>query len=127
MHFHIPNRKTCPKLPMYLLLLAIHCFPVPTLSQSAAPDKAVTSKLENSKKVRIFPNPATNVVNILGLENSLKAQISITDITGNKVQGHNWEIRNNSLSIPIPTLVPGIYMVTVQSKEQRFQSKFYKN
>lgn len=125
MHFHIPNRKTIPKLPVYLLLLAIHCFPVSVHSQGGGPERTVTGK--TTKKVRIFPNPATNVVNILGLENSLRAHITITDITGNVVQGHHWEIRNNSLSIPIPTLVPGIYMVTVQSGEQRFQSKFYKN
>ncbi len=34
-------------------------------------------------EIKVFPNPATNVVNLLGLENSSKADILISDISGN--------------------------------------------
>lgn len=78
------------------------------------------------KTIKVFPNPATNVVHVLGLLNSTKSQITVSDISGNVVMNHHWEIRDNSLSIPIPNLNSGIYIVTIVSKEQSIRTKFYK-
>lgn len=79
-----------------------------------------------AKKVKVFPNPATNVVNVLGLVNSSRSTITISDISGNEVLRHQWAIRNNSVSIPIPNLNSGIYVVRIASKIQKVQTKFYK-
>ncbi|MDO6517444.1 T9SS type A sorting domain-containing protein [Zobellia uliginosa] len=84
------------------------------------------TSITSTKKVKVFPNPASNVVNILGLENTAKAHISIMDIYGNTVLKYEWEIRRNAINIPIPSLDPGVYMVTVNSKEQKVRVKFYK-
>ncbi|MGB5500452.1 MAG: T9SS type A sorting domain-containing protein [Maribacter sp.] len=80
----------------------------------------------STQKVKVFPNPATNVVNILGLKNSNKADILVTDVYGNVMLNHHWKIKNNALNIPIVTLDTGIYMVTIRSQEQYIQAKFYK-
>ena len=80
----------------------------------------------NEPEVKVFPNPATNVINVLGLENSTKAEIIISDIYGNVVLQHRWEIRNNALNIPIPTLSTGVYSINVTSYEQKVRAKFYK-
>ena len=37
----------------------------------------------NIIKVKVFPNPATNVVNVLGLQNCNKAEFTISDLYGN--------------------------------------------
>ena len=79
-----------------------------------------------TKKIKVFPNPATNVVNVLGLINSSRATIIVSDISGNEVLAHQWAIRNNAVSIPVPNLNSGIYVVRIESKEQRVQTKFYK-
>ncbi len=79
-----------------------------------------------TKKIKVFPNPATNVVNVLGLENSNRSTITISDISGNEVLHRQWAIRNNALSIPIPNLNAGIYVVRIKSQEQQVQTKFYK-
>lgn len=79
-----------------------------------------------AKKVKVFPNPATNVVNILGLKNSSRAEISISDTYGNTVLEHRWAIKNNALNIPITSLNSGIYIITIRSQEQQVQTKFYK-
>lgn len=42
----------------------------------------------NTDNVKIFPNPATEVINILGLNNTPNAYISITDSYGNQVIHH---------------------------------------
>ena len=78
------------------------------------------------QKVKVFPNPATNVVNVLGLLNTAKARISISDLHGNIFLEHYWEIRNHAVNIPISDLNPGIYMIGIQSKEQTVRTKFYK-
>lgn len=77
-------------------------------------------------KVKVFPNPATSVVNVLGLKNTSKATISILDIYGNVVLAHQWEIRRNAVNIPIVTLDSGAYIITVSSNEQQVRIKFYK-
>jgi hypothetical protein len=85
-----------------------------------------STNLPSTQKIKVFPNPATNVVNILGLENSIKANIVISDIYGNMVLTHQWRIKNNALNIPISTLSSGIYIITIRSQEQSLQTKFYK-
>ena len=80
----------------------------------------------NHQEVKVFPNPATNVINILGLQNSERALIRISDTYGNTLMNYQWEIKNNALNIPIANLGPGIYLITINSSEQKVQKKFYK-
>ncbi len=108
-------------LPICILLL----FCVLTFAQES---ESAIIKLDavKSQKIKVFPNPATNVVNILGLINSDKADILISDVYGNVMLKHQWRIKNNALNIPIVTLNTGIYIVTIRSQEQNIQTKFYK-
>lgn len=91
-----------------------------------APKWSTTSQTEVEQKVKVFPNPATNVVNVLGLKNSRKAAISIFDIYGNLALSRQWEIRRNAVNIPVNTLEPGAYIITIRSEEQQVRTKFYK-
>ena len=100
-----------------IFVLGFHCANAQSENRSES-----TSTL----KVKVFPNPATNVVNVLGLQNSNKAAILITDAYGNKVLEHHWRIKNNALNIPISALRAGIYIITIRSEEQQVQTKFYK-
>ncbi|WP_209404648.1 T9SS type A sorting domain-containing protein [Pseudozobellia sp. WGM2] len=84
------------------------------------------SKIKVEQKIKVFPNPATSVVNILGLKNSSKAEISIFDIYGNVVLSRKWEIRRNAVNIPISSLTTGAYIITIHSDEQHVRTKFYK-
>ena len=89
-------------------------------------DSLAIQENKTIKKIKVFPNPATNVVNILGLINSTKADILVSDVYGNALLKHQWHIKNNAINIPIATLEPGIYMVTIISQEQKVQTRFYK-
>lgn len=77
-------------------------------------------------KVQIFPNPATSVINILGLTDTQKANIIVTDIYGNIVLRHEWEIKYQALNLPIANLEKGMYMLAILSPEQQVNTKFYK-
>lgn len=78
------------------------------------------------QKVKVFPNPATNVINVLGLQNSNRAAIVISDLYGNIVLEHQWEIKNKALNIPVLNLEAGIYMISIRSSKQNVKIKFYK-
>lgn len=82
--------------------------------------------VEVESKVKLFPNPATNVINVLGLKNSAQADILISDIYGKPVLRHQWKIKNNALSIPVAHLEKGVYMIVINSPEQKIHTKFYK-
>ncbi|TMM58300.1 T9SS type A sorting domain-containing protein [Maribacter algarum] len=112
----------------WLVPLIFTLFTFWTTAQSIEEDKT-TSQTEviSKQKIKVFPNPATNVVNILGLKNSSRADIVISDISGNIVLKHQWAIRKNAVSIPIPNLRAGIYVARIESEEQQVQAKFYKN
>ncbi|NAS10376.1 T9SS type A sorting domain-containing protein [Poritiphilus flavus] len=111
----------------YILLLSVFSwFFLATASAQEASVPSTTEIRPEKKKVKVFPNPATNVINVLGLANSRSAQIFISDLYGNRVQSHQWEIRNNALNIPIPTLTEGLYIISIVSKEQEVSAKFYK-
>ena len=87
---------------------------------------ANTPQEVRTEKVKVFPNPATNVVNVLGLQNSTRSDIVITDLYGNIVLKHQWEIKNKALNIPILNLEVGVYMISIRSQEQNVKVKFYK-
>lgn len=103
-----------------IFILGFQCATAQSETQSK---KTATTE---TLKVKVFPNPATNVVNILGIKNSNRAEIQIIDAYGNAVLQHRWAIKNNALNIPVTSLDSGIYIVTIRSEEQQVQTKFYK-
>ncbi|WP_036151845.1 T9SS type A sorting domain-containing protein [Maribacter forsetii] len=79
-----------------------------------------------AQDIKVFPNPATNVINVLGLKNDANATISIRDSYGTQIIYHQWDIKRNSLNIPVFNLEKGLYMITIQSEHQNVKTKFYK-
>jgi hypothetical protein len=86
----------------------------------------ISVDIKNTIKIKVFPNPATNVINVLGLNNSPNASIIITDIYGTQVISHQWVINHNALNIPINKLKKGIYLITIQTEHQNIHRKFFK-
>ena len=112
------------KLLILLILLAAGL--QTTLAQSNEAIPVNNTSKENTQKIKVFPNPATNVVNILGLQNSSRADIIVSDTYGNAVLKHQWPIKNMALNIPISNLETGIYMISIRSENQHVKTKFYK-
>ena len=107
----------------YLLLFLLTI----SLIRVAKAQKTTAEKFPNNlEKIKVFPNPATTTITILGLKNTPKASILIFDIYGNSVLRHQWEVKNSALNIPIANLDKGIYTVTISSKQQQVKTKFYK-
>ncbi|NHF58397.1 T9SS type A sorting domain-containing protein [Flavobacteriaceae bacterium TP-CH-4] len=110
-----------------ILLLPILIFSFNGMAQTdREQEKRLGTEVTVQPKVKVFPNPATSVVNILGLSNTNRAEITVSDVYGNIVLQHRWAVRNHAVNIPISDLHPGIYIIAIRSEEQQVQTKFYK-
>ncbi len=111
----------------WTLIFVLGLFSLWASAQGGDVQKTATQQeLTSTPKIKVFPNPATNVVNVLGVRNARKAQITISNMYGEVVLVHEWEVRNNALNIPVSNLEAGIYMIAIRSKEQQVQTKFLK-
>lgn len=79
--------------------------------------------------VGLFPNPATNDVNIsIKLDNSASSSIQIIDATGKVVASKNSNLINgySQVNMDISSLSAGIYTVKVTSAEKSYTRKLIK-
>ena len=70
-----------------------------------------TQFLEFSDNLKIFPQPAKNVVNISSV-NSISS-VSVLDITGKSISNTSFSKNKNNVTIDISTLDAGVYLVSV--------------
>jgi hypothetical protein len=74
----------------------------------------------------VFPNPATDVINVTNAENILVNGITVTDLNGRTVKTAKFDGVANA-SISISDLASGIYMMTVSSDKGSMTKKIVKN
>src|SRR5690606_20206337 len=67
-----------------------------------------------SAKFNMYPNPATNVVNITNSENMLVEQVTVYDISGKQltIQSFNNQI---AIQLNVEDLASGTYMLHIQT------------
>ncbi|NIF05001.1 T9SS type A sorting domain-containing protein [Chryseobacterium sp. Tr-659] len=80
--------------------------------------KTQEAALEDNK-ILVYPNPATDFITIQSKSAVTKADIF--DKTGRKI---NTEMNNNKINIG--NLTPGIYMISIETKGNKFSEKFIK-
>lgn len=69
----------------------------------------------NDPSINIYPNPATNRLNVSIDENLEGAQLNIYNITGSLVQSTQLQIQNSEFEIQ--NLTPGVYIAEIITKE----------
>ncbi|MCD4735198.1 MAG: T9SS type A sorting domain-containing protein [Bacteroidales bacterium] len=81
----------------------------------------LTEVYENSctRAILLIPNPATDFVSISGFEDVEKLRIFIYDIYGNPV--NRWHHEGNTLCVS--SLKPGVYIVELKNKAERYSKK----
>jgi|GEM_PF-1179288 len=95
-----------------------------TLSTGRAFSPKIASNKNESLRLRLYPNPSSDKVFILGLNDKIDYEIQVYDITGAKRQV---TIAQNN-SINIENLAAGIYFVTVvNSLKETKTARFVKN
>lgn len=79
-----------------------------------------------NNQFRIFPNPATDVLNVLPLGNAIAQRYTLTDLSGRVV----FERLANTVSngqLSLSRLPAGVYVLNIQSDEDQVMLKFVKH
>lgn len=85
-----------------------------------------TKNAEAMQQFSVYPNPATDVINIANANNILVNGVQVTDINGRMVKSQKFD-GVASAQISIADLTSGVYMVTVSSEKGAVTKKVVKN
>jgi hypothetical protein len=80
-------------------------------------DNSITTGMANNKenRLKLYPNPATEILNIAGFEEADVNYITIVDALGSK-QVFNFKYSNDLISIDVNSLKSGFYYLIINSK-----------
>lgn len=82
---------------------------------------------ESSSRMRVYPNPATTSLQLdLGEGVHGPCTIRIHDSAAREVQRTKHILGESVLSVPVHQLPTGVYVLSVELREQRFQVRFIK-
>ena len=81
----------------------------------------------NTEKIKIHPNPVSDVLNIEILENSKIQNINVFSINGDKVYStQNAQISGKNLSINTSQFPQGMYFIQIQGDNKIYLKNFIK-
>lgn len=83
------------------------------------------STVSNSTKIKIHPNPTTDVLTVTNEEGFSNGTIVITDMSGKRILSQKVS-SGTSENIKVNTLANGTYLIQIQNKGVNFNSKFIK-
>lgn len=84
-----------------------------------------TGDIAVSYHATVYPNPANSQITISLPKEVVNARIMVIDMTGNVVVSQ--QLSGQTLSIDMPSLPKGSYIVKVQDKTNRYTGKFVRN
>ena len=80
--------------------------------------------LGNETNIKLYPNPATNVLRVEGLSPLANTKLSVMDASGKLVQEQN--IINQNYTYDIQKLTPGSYYLKIETDKKVTTQKFVK-
>ena len=83
-------------------------------AQNTVPTENLGLNEQLAQKFNLFPNPATNVVNITNSKNMLVNQIIVYDIAGKQLSGQSFN-NEAEVQLNVENLASGTYMLHIQT------------
>ena len=80
------------------------------------PPYILSTNEQLATKFNMYPNPATNVVNITNNENMLVNQVTVYDITGKQLSAQSFN-NQTEIQLNVENLASGTYMLHLQTEE----------
>src|SRR5690606_15714837 len=78
-----------------------------------------------AEKFNLYPNPATNVVNITNNENMFVKEVAVYDVTGKLINTQNYN-NEAEIQLNVEHLASGTYMLHLQTAEGTAVKKLVK-
>lgn len=93
-----------------------------SLSQGSA---VPTEKADLVKSITIYPNPATDFVNIkLAVLNARQVKLTLYNILGNEVQAETEVIDDHEVRVRVKEFSTGYYLIAVRDEQTQFQGTY---
>lgn len=90
------------------------------------PCQVLSAENFNESQIKIYPNPATNVVNIAQVENIGIVQINIFNVNGRLLLSEKVNL-NEKQNIDVSILNTGVYVLNIKNDRQSFSKKLIIN
>ncbi len=88
----------------------------------ATSNRQVTGK----KRIRVFPAMAQSVIYIRTYEDLPIRSVRFFTLSGNLIKEHFFNSNENDISVFVHDLIPGVYIVSVQTEEKAYSCKIVK-
>lgn len=107
------------------LIFLLFFFLVNQGSLAQGSEASVLDKAEISKSITIYPNPATDFVNIkLGELDASQAKLILYNILGNEVQIETEVVDQHELRVRVKELSSGYYLIAVRDEQTQFRGTY---
>ena len=83
------------------------------------------NELNNNSHIKIYPNPAENILNI-DLESKSIDSLTLYDINGRQIFQHMYSTYPTKILLNVPNIDSGIYILRITSGEQVYHKKVFK-
>ncbi|HOY94976.1 MAG TPA: T9SS type A sorting domain-containing protein, partial [Catalimonadaceae bacterium] len=98
--------------------------PVHVVPDNCYGDSVVTGSKDLVKnEVSIFPNHASDQINIVGLDNI--TQVKMMDAEGRVVRTWTENLRSDKLQLQLGTMADGMYVVNIQTATRSYSRKIF--
>lgn len=109
---------------LYLLVVLIFSG-LTTFAQVADGMASIPEKSDISKSVTIYPNPATDYVNVkLNTLNASKVRLTLYNILGNEINVESEVIDEHEVRVRVKDLTIGYYLIAVREEHSQFRGTY---
>src|SRR5690606_42160405 len=94
---------------------------------NAVPPEVIALSVDDvlSEKFNLYPNPATDVVNIINSDNMFVNQVAVYDVTGKQLSAPTFN-NESEIQLNVENLASGVYMLHLQTNEGTAVKKLVK-
>jgi hypothetical protein len=79
----------------------------------------------NSETLSIFPNPTSDILSVILIDNSSENLVSVLDITGKEVYRKIFT-NEYKMDIPVSNFAKGLYFIRISNSQKSYCQKFVK-
>jgi hypothetical protein len=109
---------------IFLLILAITC-EVSFAQPMRTYEQGMPEKVDLSKSISIYPNPAIDFLNVKLAEfNAHHTKITLYNILGNEVQAEVEVVDDHEVRVRVKELSSGYYLLAVRDDKSQFRGTY---
>ena len=112
-------------LRLILVILMLPAFQLVMAQSQPDGPPASTPEINLTKSVHLFPNPATEFVDVqLDQFPAEKVQLTVHNIIGNELQVETEVLDENLIRVKVKDLASGYYLLAVKDEESKFRGTY---